>query len=179
MKEKKTVEVEWKVVAGKAVDGVGLVLKKPWRLEDEDDEGINPDEMGFVKPADEASSFKFFKDTIQTCFDIVGVDNCTDLVVKVKKYKEHDVRLAKLVASEQKLAVATEEHMSIVNEYEQINPFVKIVHARSTGTALSNEGSNPKPTSNNKPSKKQRQRIKRQKLLGEATGTSSFNSSVQ
>ena len=173
LKGKKMGEEEWKVVAGKAVDGVGLVLKNPWRLDIDDDDGINPDEMGFVKPvAQPAPSFNLFKDTIQTCYDIVGVDNCTDLVVAVKKYKEHDVRLSKVLASEKKLVVVTEEHMSNVKEYEEINPIIKIVNASSTGKALSNE---EKP-SHNRPSKKARQR-KRHKLLGEAT--SSFYSSVQ
>ncbi len=132
-----------------------MELKKPGRLDiDDDDDGINPDEMGFVKTFDQASSFNLFKDSIQTCYDIVGVDNCTDLVVALKKYKEHEVKMSKVLASEHKLLVATKEHMSNVKQYEEINPIIKIVNSSSTGKSQSNEGSYPKPPC--RPSKKTR-----------------------
>ncbi len=103
--------------------------------------------MGFVKPFAQASSINLFKDTIQTCYDIVGVDNCIDLVVAVKKYKEHDVKMSKVLASEHKLHVATEKQMSNVKHYEKINPIIEIVNAISAGKSPSNEGSYPKPSS--------------------------------
>ena len=150
-------------------------MKKPGRLDIDDDDGINPDEMGFVKPFAQASSFNLFKDTIQTCYNIVGVEICTKLVVAVQKYKEHDVKMSKVLVIEHKLLVATEEHMSNVKQYEEINPIIKIVNASSTGKSPSNEGSYPKPSC--RPSKKTRQR-KRHKLLQEASSTSSFYSSM-
>ncbi len=152
------------------------VLRIPGDLGLEDDVGTNPDEIGVLKPVDEASSTSnVYKETLQTCLGIVGVDDCPKLIAAVKKYKDHEETMLKVLESEAKLAVATQDHKSSVRKYEELNPALQAIITSSTGKAQSSGGSFKRP--NIRPGKNERIR-KKLKAMGEVSATSSFCSSM-
>ena len=82
--------------------------------------------------------------------------------------------MLKVLESEAKLAVATNEHMSSVRKYEKLNPALQAVITIFTGKPQSFEGSFKRP--NNRPGKNERIR-KKLKAMGEVSATLSFCSS--
>ena len=104
----------------------------------------------------------------------MGVDDCPKLIAAVKKYKDHEETMLKVLESEAKLALATQEHKSYVRKYEELNPTLQAFITSSTSKARSTEGSFKRP--NNRPGKNERIR-KKLKEMGEVSATSSFCSS--
>ncbi len=82
-----------------------------------------------------------------------------------------------VLAKEEALVGARNDHVEAMKEYGNLNPVVKgVVRAISSNPTQSNQDLFPRPMTN--PSKKQRDR-KRRKLLHEASGANSaINSSV-
>jgi hypothetical protein len=177
LKGKGKEEEKWNVATGSDGDGIGWVLRLPRDLGLEDDVGINPDELGVVNNVDDASSTSnLCKETLQTCLGIVGVDDCPKLIAAVKKYKDHEETMLKVLESEAKLAVATEEHNNSVRKYEELNPALQALITSSTGKDPSIGGSFKRPF--NRPGKNRRKR-KFSNSKAEESGTSSFCSSMR
>jgi len=83
-------EVVWEVATSNDGDGVGWVLTRPGPLNY--DLNTNPEVpvVGLIYHAGEGSpTCNTMNETIKTCMDIVGEDSCTQLVIVVKKFKEH------------------------------------------------------------------------------------------
>jgi hypothetical protein len=103
------------------------------------------------------------------------MDDCPKLIAAVKKYKDHKETMLKVLETEAKMAVATQEHKSSVRNYEELNPALQAVITSSTGKSQSTEGSFKRP--NNRPGKNERIR-KKLKAMWEVFATSSFCSSM-
>ena len=103
------------------------------------------------------------------------MDVCNELVIAVKKYKEHDDKMKEVFAKESILMEARNENDEVVKIYELGNPVVKSVANAHSVMAHSNDGLHPQHMS--RPSKKQRDR-KRQKILQDGSVASSFNPSM-
>jgi hypothetical protein len=72
-------------------------LKYPVRL-DEGLGGTYLEGCGLVHSAAKGvAKFNIFNETIQRCLDIVGVDDCNQLVIAVKKEKEHDDKMKEVL----------------------------------------------------------------------------------
>ncbi len=102
------------------------------------------------------------------------MDDCAQLIAALRKYKDHEETMLKVLESEAKLALATQEHMSYVSKYEKLNPALQAVITSSTGRAQSSEGSFKRLS--NRPGKNERIR-KKLKAMEEVSATSSFCSS--
>ncbi len=106
--------------------------------------------------------------------DITGVDDCTQLAIAVKQFKEHDNRRNNMLV--EALVGARNEHALDVRDYGNFLSVVKGVASAISGNPThSNQDLFPRPM--NKPGKKQRIK-KRRKLLEASDATSSFNSLV-
>jgi hypothetical protein len=119
-------EVVWKVATINDGDGAGWVLKKPGPLDC--DLNTNPEEphVGFIYHADEGSPPRnTMNETIQTCMYIAEVDWCPQLVIVLKKFKEHEDKMNTFLAKEEVLVGAGNEHDVVVREYGTFNPVVK------------------------------------------------------
>jgi hypothetical protein len=161
----------WKESTDSDGDGIGWVLKIPGDLDLENDVGTNPDEIGVLQPVDGASpTSHLWKEALQTCFRIVGVVNSAQLIAALRKYKDDEEAMLKVLGSKSKLAAAKEEHITDLLEFQKRNPALKAVIANSTGKATSSERGGKR---NNKPGKNERL-LKKLKSMGEVSATSSF-----
>jgi len=118
------------------------------------------------------TKFNLSNETIQRRVYIIGVDDCNQLVIAVEKYKEHDDKMKEVLAKEEILMEARNEHAEVMKSYEYVSLVVKSVANAHYVVAHPTDGSYPKHM--NRPNKKQRY-IKRQKLLQDRFVASSFN----
>jgi hypothetical protein len=161
----------WKESTDSDGDGNGWVLRIPGNLDLENDVERNPDEIGVLQPVDGASSTSnLWKEAMQTCFRIVGVVTSAQLIEALRKYKDDEEAMLKVLGSKSKLAAAKEEHITDLLEFQKRNPALKAVIANSTGKATSSEGGGKR---NDKPVKNERL-LKKLKSMGEVSATSSF-----
>ncbi len=101
---------------------------------------------------------------------IVGVVDCAHLIAALRKYKDDEEAMFKVLGSKLKLASAKEEHKTSLLEFEKRNPALQVVMPNFDVKATSSQGPGKR---NNKPGKKERIR-KRQRAMGEISATSSF-----
>jgi len=171
LKRESKEEVVWKVATSNDGDGVGWVLKKPGSLDYDLD--INPEvpvTCLIYHACEDSPPRNTMNETIKTYMDIMGVDCCSSLVIAAGKFKGHEDKVNNVLAKEEVLVGARNEHAKAVRAFSEFNPAVKgVVSAISGNPTHSNRDLFPRP---NKPSKKQRDR-KRRRMLEEASGANS------
>ena len=160
-------------------------IKIPGNLDLEDDVETNTNEIGGLQPVDGASSTSnLWKEALQTCFRIVGVVNSAELIEALKKYKDDEEAMLKVLGSKSKLEAAKEEHESSLLEFGNRNPALKDVITNSAVKATSRVKTNNKPGTSsegggkryNKPGKNERLLKKIRSMGEEVSATSSFRS---
>ena len=96
--------------------------------------------------------------------------NFAQLIAALRKHKDDEEAMLKVLGSKSKLAAVKEEHITSLLEFEKRNPALQVVMPIFYVKATSSLGSGKR---NSKPGKNERIR-KRQRAMGEVFATSSF-----
>jgi hypothetical protein len=90
---KSAVIVHWEVGTGNDVDVAGRVLKKPIPL----DYNVDYDESSSPHGSVLQPPFNAYKEVLQECFVVAGVNDHSSLIAALNKYKDQESRLNEIV----------------------------------------------------------------------------------
>jgi hypothetical protein len=91
--------VHWEVGTGDEIDVTGRVLKKliPLRYNEDDDESSSPHGLVLQPP------FNAYKEMLQKCLVVAGVNDHSSLIALLNKYKDQESRLNEIVSAHENL----------------------------------------------------------------------------
>ena len=144
LRKKENEEVEWKVANRCDDDVFGRVLKTPISMGYHDTSGVHsythtPSVQGDMTP--DGASYTKVKAFLQECMDVVGVDNESQLLSALKKCRDDQDKIRKVVILSEKV---TECKEALQDAVDAANPILGgVMMAAAVASSGRTGGSNP------------------------------------